>query len=97
MLYKDLYLKEYNAQHWMEFVELYRDEYLLVNAELREKAGKSRIPEDICMVLLPEMGDYLFTWIEKSVPALGSDKPSDYLNNDDGIKALKAMIMRMPR
>ncbi|MDR0271410.1 hypothetical protein [Paenibacillus sp.] len=47
---------------------------------MREKAGQNRNPEDISMVLLPEMGEYLFTWIEKNVPALGSDKPSDYLN-----------------
>ncbi|MDR9857370.1 hypothetical protein RJP21_27635 [Paenibacillus sp. VCA1] len=37
---------------------------------MKEQAVQKGIPEDIGIVLLTEMGDYLFKWLEASVPAL---------------------------
>lgn len=76
---------------------IWKNGYEQADPALQAEAAKSGIPEDIQIVLLPDMGEYLLTWIHKKVPALGNEKPSDWLKSEEGTKALKAAIMRMPR
>lgn len=97
MLVRDIYLREYKESSWSAFVELFRKEYGRVDPQLKEQVIQKGIPEDIGIVLLTEMGDYLFKWLEASVPALDHARPVDFLRDEDGIKALKAAILRMPR
>jgi hypothetical protein len=35
--------------------------------------------------------------MDRKVPALGNETPLDYLKSEEGTKALKAAILRMPR
>lgn len=97
MSVKDMYLREYKESSWTAFVALFQEEYGRVKPQLKEKARQQGIPEDIGTVLLSEMGEYLFKWLGASVPALDHAKPADLLRDEDGIKALKAAILRMSR
>ncbi|GGF67347.1 hypothetical protein GCM10010912_10380 [Paenibacillus albidus] len=94
---REIYLKEFKEDSWEEMVQLYQELYNEVEPGLRTRVESSGIPEDILRVLLPDMGEYLLTWMEEQVPALGYEKPSDYLKTAEGTRALKSAILRMPR
>ncbi|MGG1942954.1 antitoxin Xre/MbcA/ParS toxin-binding domain-containing protein [Paenibacillus polymyxa] len=94
---RETYLKEFKPESWANMVQIYQERYDQVDPVIRAKVAKSKIPKEIQIVLLPDMGEYLLTWMDKKVPALGHETPSDYLKSEEGTKALKAAILRMPR
>ncbi|MCP3779009.1 DUF2384 domain-containing protein [Paenibacillus sp. Lou8.1] len=94
---RDIYLKEFKPESWANMVQLYQERYDQVDPAIRAKVAESKIPKEIQIVLLPDMGEYLLTWMDRKVPALGHETPSHYLKSEEGTKALKAAILRMPR
>ncbi|MGQ3482092.1 hypothetical protein [Paenibacillus sp. TY11] len=94
---REIYLKEFKPESWANMVQIYQERYDQVDPIVKEKVSKSSIPEEIQIVLLPDMGEYLLTWMDRKVLALGNETPSDYLKSEAGTKALKAAILRMPR
>ncbi|MHB0860405.1 hypothetical protein ACYCS5_03885 [Paenibacillus sp. SEL3] len=94
---RDIYLKEFKPESWANMVQIYQERYDQVDPAIRVKVAESKIPKEIQIVLLPDMGEYLLTWMDRKVPALGHETPSDYLKSEEGTKALKAAILRMPR
>ncbi|AIW41046.1 MULTISPECIES: antitoxin Xre/MbcA/ParS toxin-binding domain-containing protein [Paenibacillus] len=94
---RDIYLKEFKPENWANMVQIYQERYAQVDPAIRAKVVESKIPKEIQIVLLPDMGEYLLTWMDRKVPALGNETPSDYLKSEEGTKALKAAILRMPR
>ncbi|KZE77754.1 hypothetical protein AV545_09875 [Paenibacillus jamilae] len=94
---REIYLKEFKPESWAHMVQIYQERYDQVDPAIRAKVAQSHIPKEIQIVLLPDMGEYLLTWMDLEVPALGHETPSDYLKSEEGIKALKAAILRMPR
>ncbi|TKH35655.1 hypothetical protein C1I59_17535 [Paenibacillus polymyxa] len=94
---KEIYLKEFKPESWANMVQIYQEQYDQVDPAVKAKMAKSEIPKEIQIVLLPDMGEYLLTWMDRKVPALGHETPSDYLKSEEGTKALKAAILRMPR
>ncbi|MDN4077836.1 DUF2384 domain-containing protein [Paenibacillus polymyxa] len=94
---RETYLKEFKPESWANMVQIYQERYDQVDLVIRAKVAKSKIPKELQIVLLPDMGEYLLTWMVRKIPALGHETPSDYLKSEEGTKALKAAILRMPR
>lgn len=97
MSMQDIYLSDFNQEHWDSFVELFDEWYAQLPKEWKEEAQLKGIPEDISRVLLCEMRDSAFKWMDKKVPALGDQSPASYLETEEGANALRAAILRMPR
>jgi hypothetical protein len=93
---EDFYSVRYKEENWNKVVNAYKDNYSKIDDDLKEEVTLLGLPQDIQIVLLCKLGGYLSQWIHKNVPALGNKKPIDYLKTDDGTRALKAAIMRMP-
>ncbi|WP_128103092.1 MbcA/ParS/Xre antitoxin family protein [Paenibacillus sp. DCT19] len=97
MSMKGIYSEEFNQANWDAFVQLFDELYAQVDPKWIERARLQKIPEDVSRVLLCEMGEYTFKWLEKNIPALGDQSPVSYLETEEGANALRAAILRMPR
>ncbi|GGH47018.1 hypothetical protein GCM10008014_10060 [Paenibacillus silvae] len=97
MSMKDTCSSAFRQEHWDSFAQLFDEWYTRVPNEWKENARIKGIPDDISKVLLCEMGDYAFKWMDKKVPALGDQSPASYLETVEGANALRAAIMQMPR
>ncbi|MEY8746980.1 antitoxin Xre/MbcA/ParS toxin-binding domain-containing protein [Bacillales bacterium AN1005] len=97
MSVKEMYSSEFDSDHWVSFVQLFDDLYSEVDPAWKERAEVQNIPPDVSQVLLCEMGEYAFKWLEKKIPALGDQSPVSYLATEEGTNALRAAILRMPR
>ncbi|MEK4663091.1 hypothetical protein MHH93_14395 [Priestia sp. FSL H7-0729] len=97
MSMKDMYLSVFNQANWDSFFELFEELGQKLDPAWVERARLQGIPEDISRVLLCEMGEYAFEWIEKDIPALEDQSPATYLKTEEGAQALRAAILRMPR
>ncbi|MCG7376171.1 MbcA/ParS/Xre antitoxin family protein [Paenibacillus sp. ACRSA] len=97
MSMKEIYLEEFKQDNWDAFVQLFDELYAQVDPKWIERARVQNIPVDVSQVLLCEMGEYAFKWLEKNIPALGDQSPVSYLETEEGTNALRAAILRMPR
>ncbi|MDY7993020.1 hypothetical protein UY286_20330 [Paenibacillus polymyxa] len=53
---RDIYLKEFKLESWANMVQLYQERYDQVDPAIRVKVAESKIPKEIQIVLLPDMG-----------------------------------------
>lgn len=53
---RDIYLKEFKPENWANMVQVYQERYAQVDPAIRAKVAKSKIPKEIQIVLLPDMG-----------------------------------------
>ncbi|MDR6723380.1 MULTISPECIES: antitoxin Xre/MbcA/ParS toxin-binding domain-containing protein [Paenibacillus] len=97
MSMKEIYIEEFKQDNWDAFVQLFDELYAQVDPKWIERARVRKIPADVSQVLLCEMGEYAFKWLEKNIPALGDQSPVSYLETEEGTNALRAAILRMPR
>ncbi|PYE49713.1 hypothetical protein HUB98_09720 [Paenibacillus barcinonensis] len=97
MSMKDTYSSAFIQEHWDSFIRLFDEWYTRVPNEWKADARLKGIPDDISKVLLCEMEDYVFKWMDKKVPALGDQSPASYLETLEGGNALRVAIMQMPR
>ena len=97
MSMKEIYLEEFKQDNWDAFVQLFDELYMQVDPKWIERARVQKIPADVSQVLLCEMGEYTFKWLEMNIPALGDQSPVSYLETEEGTNELRAAILRMPR
>lgn len=92
----DILLKEFKENNWHDCVLFYREYNVRYSDEIKSCLDHLNIPDDIKIALIYKFEKYASEWIYKKVPALEETKPIDLLQTENGIKILKAAIMRIP-
>ncbi len=92
----DILAEEFDQDRWNNIYSYFSDEFKKLDEQLIKKAENINIPNDIKQVLICKLGIGLDEWINSSIPAFAGKRPVDYLKDEEGIKILKAGIMRMP-
>lgn len=80
-----------NEKYWTNFVSAFENSKVDIS-ELNDY----KLPNDIKIILIQRMGKYAKDWLEKVVPALDNYKPIDLSKTEEGIKAIKMVLLSMP-
>ncbi|MFD0589998.1 hypothetical protein ACFQZE_18615 [Paenibacillus sp. GCM10027627] len=88
--------REFREVHWAKFVQFSKEEINSFPVEVLTCLDEENIPADIKTVIIYRLGANAETWIHKNVDAFSGNKPIDLLVTEEGIKALKEGLLRMP-
>lgn len=83
------YANEYNDSNWRDFSKCFSSSNLTDNF--------NGIPNDIINALAGLLGeDECKVWVRKKLDGMGSFSAVELSKTEEGLKALKSFIMRMP-
>ena len=83
----DILVNEYDEKSWIEFVDCFGNYDVKVDG----------VPQNIINVIVGLLGeDAGIEWLQKPLNQFNEKPVLDLLNDENGEKALKAFIMRMP-
>ena len=86
----EFFAEEYKEENWFDFSRCFSNIVI-------EKNIKLQVPEDVMKSIIGLVGEEsALNWIEVRLRQLEFTTAIDLAKSDKGLKALKAMIMRMP-
>lgn len=78
---------EYREDYWKEFAGLFKEASLRIEG----------VPQDIVNTLVGTIGEQTAEWIDRPLPLLDNETARSLVKTEEGCKALKVFITRMPR
>lgn len=61
-----------------------------------EESELIEFPTDLAKVIKGTLGTQRFEWIQKKIPALNGQRVVDLIKTENGLKAVKLILFRMP-
>ena len=86
----DFFANKYNEENWLRFAKCFERNNFTYDVN-------EKIPQDVFNSLAGLLGvDESKQWITRELKQLDLKTPIELAKTDKGLKALKALIMRMP-
>jgi hypothetical protein len=90
------YASYFKEKYWEDFAEYHKGAAERLSPHLITQLDDTCIPNDIKMVIISMVRDFASEWVRKGLPLLDDKTPIELVASEEGIKALKAGLMRMP-
>ena len=88
--------KEFKEKHWINYYQMSKRYFESLPESTKKNLDTLDIQEDIKTVLIYRLKDNAKTWLHSDLPLLDGIKPLELLESEEGIKALKEILLRMP-
>ncbi len=89
-------VKEFKEKHWVNYYQMSKRYFDSLPESTKENLDTIDIQEDIKTVLIYRLKDNAKVWLNSGLPLLDGIKPLELIEMEDGIKALKELLLRMP-
>ena len=89
-------VKEFKEKHWVNYYQMSKRYFDSLPESTKENLDTIDIQEDIKTVLIYRIKDNAKVWLNSGLPLLDGIKPLELIEMEDGIKALKELLLRMP-
>ena len=89
-------VKKSKEEYWMSYLSYYTKVYHSLADVGRNDLLDEDVPEDIKIVVVSLFRDHAKEWLNSNLPALGDRKPIDLLKTEEGLEALKGLLLRIP-
>lgn len=92
----EVFSKEFKESDWENYLNYSRKLFDTLTDEIKNVLDDVDIPHGIKNVAVGRLNSYAKEWLFSSLSVLDDRKPADLLNSDEGTRAVKEALLRMP-
>jgi len=91
-----IFAKQFNEENWIDYYLMSKKYFVRLPGSIKSSLEDIVIPEDIKIVIIYRLKEYASDWLNSGLPLISGIKPIELLESEEGTKALKEILLRMP-
>ncbi|MEI6100452.1 MAG: MbcA/ParS/Xre antitoxin family protein [Eubacteriales bacterium] len=91
-----IFASQLKEDNWDRYFKYSQKLLSMLSDDTKNILDDVNIPHDIKVVVIGRVHNYAKEWLFSSLPILNNYRPIDLLDTEEGTKAVKEVLLRMP-